>query len=77
MKQFGMVELVLTCGLFALRWNFLLLLSVCSAVPSGEEDYRAQGKLQKTSKQALVGIIYLKVFHSPRLNLLVTSLKTF
>lgn len=29
------------------RWNFLLLLSVCSAVPSGEDDYRSQGKQQK------------------------------
>lgn len=29
---------------FLLRWNFLLLLSVCSAVISGEEDYLDQGK---------------------------------
>lgn len=29
---------------FFSRWNLILLLSVCSAVLSGEEDYRAQGK---------------------------------
>lgn len=29
---------------FLSRWNLILLLSVCSAVLSGEGDYRAQGK---------------------------------
>lgn len=35
------------------RCNFILLLSVCSAVLSGEEDYLAQGKHQKNPNASL------------------------
>lgn len=37
-----LVFIVSVC--FLSRWNLILLLSVCSAVLSGEGDYRAQGK---------------------------------